>query len=128
MDAPEELRYTKRHIWVRADDDIAVLGFTEYLVEQVDEIISLDLPEEGEEFGAGDDIGTLETPETSIRLITPVSGIVEAVNEEIINDSESVFEDCYGEGWALRIRMEAPEEVYDLLTSSQYVQLISRKG
>ena len=81
MKVPEELSYTKEHEWVRATDNEATIGITDFAQSQLGDIIFLELPEIGDKVVAGESFGEIEAVKTVSELYSPVNGVVTSVNE-----------------------------------------------
>lgn len=114
---PEELGYTARHLWVRADGDTVVIGITDFARQQLGEILFVDLPDAGASFGNDEEFGTVESLKTVSPLHMPVAGEVAERNAALESDPLLVNRDCYGAGWMLRIR---PAERPTLLDAAGY--------
>lgn len=69
--------------------------------------------------------GAIEAVKTVADAFMPLSGTVEEVNEALEGDPQLVNKDPYGEGWMVKIKMTAPEEVETLLDAAAYGKLIS---
>ncbi|HMJ38935.1 MAG TPA: glycine cleavage system protein GcvH [Verrucomicrobiae bacterium] len=117
------MRFSAAHFWVRAEGDEAVLGLSDYLQDQMGEIIKLDLPDLGDVLRVGRRIGQVESEEASSPLEAPLSGEVLEVNAEAIENPDVINSDPYASGWLLRIRMENPEELDDLISEEEYAEL-----
>jgi glycine cleavage system H protein len=117
------MRFSAAHFWVRAEGDEAVLGLSDYLQDQMGEIIKLDLPDLGDVLRVGRRIGQVESEEASSPLEAPLSGEVLEVNAEAIESPDVINSDPYASGWLLRIRMENPEELDDLISEEEYAEL-----
>src|SRR5665647_204736 len=76
MDFPEELKYSKEHIWVRVENDSAVIGITDYAQEDLGMISGVELPDEGDEIEQDDSIGSIEAQKTVASIYAPFSGTV----------------------------------------------------
>ena len=124
MKVPEELSYTKEHEWIRATDNEATIGITDFAQSQLGDIIFLELPEIGDKVVAGESFGEIEAVKAVSELFAPVSGTVTAVNETLEEAPEKVNQDCYGEGWIIKVKPKNPVEKDNLLTSAQYSELI----
>lgn len=123
-----EIRFSRDHIWVRADDEIrATIGITDYLQEKLGEIYSLRLPEEGEEIIKEEAFSTVEARNGRRELIAPVSGEVIEVNYEALEVPEIINEDPLAEGWLLKIEMPSGLEFEDLLTEEEYEEYLSEE-
>jgi glycine cleavage system H protein len=121
-----EIRFSRDHIWVRADDDIrATLGVTDFLQEKLGEIYSLRLPEEGEEVIKEEPFSTVEAKHGRRELLAPISGEVIDVNYEALEVPEIVNEDPLSEGWLLKVEMPSGLEFDDLLSEDEYEEFLS---
>jgi len=117
------LRFSGAHFWVRAEGNEAVLGLSDYLQDQMGEITKLELPDLGDVLHAGRRIGHVESEEASSPLQAPLSGEVLEVNAEAIENPDLINSDPYASGWLLRIRMEDPQELEDLISEEEYAEL-----
>lgn len=117
---PEDLKYSKEHEWVRITGKIATVGVTDYAQEQLGEIVFVELPEEGEEFSKGDSVGVVESVKSVNDIFTPLSGRVVEQNDPLVDTPEQVNEDCYGEGWMVRLEITDPAEIKELMDAKQY--------
>jgi|UniRef100_A0A7C3SIN6 glycine cleavage system H protein len=123
-----EIRFSRDHIWVRAEDEIrATLGITDYLQEKLGEIYSLRLPEEGEEIIKDEAFSTVEARNGRRELVAPISGEVIEVNYEAIEVPEIVNEDPLSEGWLLKIEVPSGQEFDELMTEEEYEEFLSEE-
>ena len=117
------LRFSASHVWVRVEGEEAVIGLSDYLPDQLGEITSLDLPDNGDVIRATRRMGKVESEEASSPLEAPVSGEVVDVNPEALDNPDVVNSDPYGSGWLLRVRLEDPNELDDLIGEEEYAEL-----
>ncbi|WP_428560183.1 MAG: glycine cleavage system protein GcvH [Solidesulfovibrio sp. DCME] len=117
----KDLLYTKTHEWVRVEDEIAVIGITDFAQEQLGDITYVELPAVGDLLEAGQEMGSVESVKAASELYCPVSGEVIEVNEELEAAPEKINTDPFGEGWLLRLRLTA--EPADLLSPEEYEEL-----
>jgi len=117
------LRFSPAHFWVRAEGNEAVLGLSDYLQDQMGEITKLELPDLGDVLRAGLRIGQVDSEEASSPLEAPLSGEVLEVNAEALENPDLVNSDPYLTGWLLRIRLEDPEELEELISEEEYAEL-----
>src|SRR5262245_21017782 len=110
-----QLRFSGAHVWVRLEDDVAVLGLSDYLQDQMGEITSLDLPDMGDVLRARRRMGHVESDDASSPLEAPVSGEVVEVNPEVLENPDLVNAEPYGSGWLVKIRLEDSAELDDLI-------------
>lgn len=125
MDLPEELLYSKEHLWIRVEGDKAVVGISDYAQEDLGAITALELPEVGDELDQDDSFGTVEARKTVAELYAPVSGLVLEVNGEVVDSPEIVNDDPYDGGWLLVIELSDPEELKLLMSSADYLDQVS---
>jgi glycine cleavage system H protein len=100
-----------------------VLGLSDYLQDQMGEITSLDLPDLGDILRAKRRMGHVESEEASSPVEAPISGEVIEVNPEAIENPDVVNSEPYGSGWLLRVRIEDPSELDDLISEEEYAEL-----
>ena len=117
---PEDLHYSKDHEWVRVDGEEAIIGITDYAQNSLGDVVYVELPKAGDEFGASESFGSVESVKAVSEIFTPVSGAVSRINESLADEPEKVNSDPYGEGWMVRLRMANPGEVDSLLTAAEY--------
>lgn len=117
------LRFSGAHIWVRVDGSEAVLGLSDYLQDQMGEITKLDLPDLGDVLRAGRRMGHVESEEASSPLEAPLSGEVLEVNPEVLENPDLINLDAYASGWLLRMRIDDPRELEELINEEEYAEL-----
>ncbi|MEK6534088.1 MAG: glycine cleavage system protein GcvH [Thermodesulfobacteriota bacterium] len=125
---PDDLLYSREHVWVRVDGDIATIGITDHAQEKLGEILSLDLPEADSYVEWNEPFGTIETAKGVVELISPVSGVVISVNEDITDDIGIVNSDPHDTGWMIIVEMEDLEELDDLLDVSGYQEFVIQEA
>jgi glycine cleavage system H protein len=117
----KDLLYTKTHEWVRVEDEIAVVGITDFAQEQLGDITYVELPSVGDLVEAGQEMGSVESVKAASELYSPVSGEVIEVNDELEGAPEKVNSDPFGEGWFIRVRLSA--EPTGLLSPEEYEEI-----
>ena len=117
---PQELKYYKEHDWVRLEGEDAVLGITWFAQDALGEIVYADLPAVGDEVTAGKPYGELESVKAVSDVFAPLTGEVVEVNEALEDEPQRVNDDCYGDGWILRVRMTAPGQIGELMDADAY--------
>jgi glycine cleavage system H protein len=110
-------------VWVRVDGREAILGLSDYLQDQMGELTSLDLPDLGDVLRAKRRMGHVESEEASSPLEAPITGEVIEVNADALDNPDIVNGEPYGSGWLLRIRIEDPSELEDLISEEEYAEL-----
>ena len=123
---PENLLYTEEHEYVaRASDDEVIVGITDYAQGELSDIVFVELPEVGSSYAKMEPFGTIEAVKAVSELYSPVGGEVVAINEALQDDPAVVNRDPYGDGWMIRLRLNDPAEMDDLLAPERYKELIS---
>jgi len=118
-----QLRFSGAHVWVRVEGAEAVLGLSDYLQDQMGEITRLELPDLGDLLRAGRRMGHVESEESSSPLEAPLTGEVVEVNPEPLENPDLINLDPYSGGWLLRIRIEDPRELDELINEEEYAEL-----
>ena len=121
---PEDLRYHPEHDWARIEGAEATLGITWHAQDALGEIVHYEPPAVGDAIARGASYGEVESVKAVSDLISPLSGEVLAVNEEVVDAPELVNEDPYGDGWLVRIRLSDPGEAGALLDAAAYRALL----
>ena len=124
MNIPEDLIYTEEHEWVRVTEENAIVGITDFAQSQLGDIIFLELPDIDDKIIAGEPFGEIEAVKTVSELYAPVDGTVIEVNNNLEDFPEKVNQDCYGDGWIIKIKPENKIDKEDLLDHKQYSNII----
>ena len=123
MNIPEDLLYTKDHEWVQIDNDIAIVGITDYAQSELGDIIFVELPNENTSFNSGDSVGAIEAVKTVADIFIPLSGKITEVNRNLEVMPETINKDPYKSGWILKVRNFTKLDS-ELLSASEYKILI----
>ncbi|HQG84389.1 MAG TPA: glycine cleavage system protein GcvH, partial [Syntrophales bacterium] len=111
----EDLFYSREHTWVRVDGNIATIGISDYAQEQLGDIYSVELPEPDREVEQDEAFGSIESSKSVAELVSPVSGEVISVNEDIEDDTGVINSDPYGSGWLIMVELRDLDELNNLL-------------
>lgn len=125
MNIPANLKYTKDHEWIRVEGDHAFIGITDFAQGELGDIVYVEIETKGETLGKEEIFGTIEAVKTVSDLFMPVSGEIIEVNNAIESNPDSVNKDPYGTGWLIKIKMTNPEEMDQLLTETQYKEVVA---
>ena len=126
MKIPAELKYTEDHEWIRVEGETAIVGITDFAQGELGDVVFVEIETEGEELDKGETFGTIEAVKTVSDLFMPVSGEVNAVNEDLADEPELVNKDPYGKGWLIKIKLgsDSKKELDDLLSAEDYKKMI----
>ena len=123
---PKDNLYSKEHEWVRVEDDICVIGITEFAQHELGEVVFVELPEPEQTFDAHDEIGTIESVKAVAEIYTPVAGAVVEVNEAMVDEPAILNEDPHGEGWLVKIRFHASKDFDALMSHKEYEEYVGK--
>ena len=124
---PEDLLYSREHIWVRVDGDMATLGITDYAQECLGEILSIEFPEIDTYVERDEAFGSIESTKAVVDLIASVSGTIVSVNEDINDDIGNINSAPHDTGWLVVIEMDDMEQLDDLLDASGYHDFVMQQ-
>lgn len=111
--------YTKSHEYVRIEGLYAYVGITDYAQQQLGNVVYVDMPEVGDEVTAEEEFGAVESVKAASDLISPVSGTVEEINEDLEDNPELINEDAF-KNWIIKVKLSVKSELDNLLTPEQY--------
>ena len=124
MNIPVNLKYTKEHEWIRVEGEVAYVGITDYAQSELGEIVFVDVDSVGETIEQGAVFGSVEAVKTVSDLNMPATGEVLEFNEALNDQPELVNNDPYGEGWMVKITVNNPAELDNLLDAEGYKAII----
>lgn len=124
MNIPSNLRYTREHEWIRVEGNEAYVGITDYAQSELGEIVFVDVDCIGETIQQGEVFGSVEAVKTVSDLNMPVTGEVLEFNETLNDQPELVNNDPYGEGWMIKISVNDPAELDNLLDAEGYKAIL----
>jgi len=124
FDVPTDRRYLESHEWTTADDSSVRVGITDFAQDELGDVVFVELPAEGDEVAHAEEFGVVESIKAVSDLVSPVSGTVVAVNEELFDAPELVNEDPYGDGWMIEVEPSSEDEFDNLLTADEYRERI----
>jgi len=127
MEFPEELKYSKEHVWVRVEKGFAVIGITDFAQEELGIVSGVELPDDGDEVEQDDSIGSIEARKTVAELYAPFSGTVHSVNQEVQDNPGLVNDDPYDGGWLLEVSLDDPEELKGLMSADDYIDYVENR-
>ena len=127
MDFPEELKYSKEHVWVRIEGDSAVIGITDFAQEELGAISGVELPDEGDEVEQDDSVGSIEARKTVADIYAPFSGVVLSVNQEVLDTPTLLNDDPYDGGWLVEVALNDRDELKGLMTADDYAEYVENR-
>ncbi len=125
MNYPVDLKYSKSHEWIKYEDGVAIIGISDFAQDALGDVVFVNLPAVGDEVTAGESFGDVESVKAVSDLISPVSGVVLEVNEDLEDSPESLNEDPYG-AWIIKVENITEEE--ELLDAAAYEAHCAEEG
>ncbi|MBE6945039.1 MAG: glycine cleavage system protein GcvH [Ruminococcaceae bacterium] len=125
MNYPMDLKYSKSHEWVKVEGDITIIGISDFAQDALGDVVFVNLPQEGDNVTAGEPFGDVESVKAVSDLVCPVSGVVCAINEELMDSPEMLNSDPYG-AWIIKV--EAVTETEELLDAAAYEAFCAEEG
>lgn len=125
MNFPAELKYSKSHEWLKKEDGVSVIGISDFAQDALGDVVFVNLPEVGDDAAAGEAFGDVESVKAVSDLISPVSGTVCEVNEDLLDQPELLNEDPYGT-WIIKV--ENVTDTEELLDAAAYEAFCAEEG
>src|SRR3990172_8265802 len=127
MEYPEGLKFTKEHEWVLVEDQVAIIGLTEYAEQELGDVVYVELPEGGGEIVKDDPFGAVESVKAVSDIYAPVSGTVVEVNDTLPDSPETINDDPYGDGWLIKVEMSDAVDLKDLMSAEEYAEYVDQQ-
>ncbi|MDR2587935.1 MAG: glycine cleavage system protein GcvH [Spirochaetales bacterium] len=112
--------YHKSHEWARRDGDLIVVGISDYAQDSLGDIVFVELPAKGKSLKRDDAFGVVESVKAASDVYAPVSGVVEEVNEALVENPALVNSEPFGEGWFIKVRPSDAAEYDALMSAAAY--------
>jgi glycine cleavage system H protein len=125
---PEDCKYTKDHEWARLQGGKVRVGITDFAQQQLGDVVYIELPSKGDRVEGGKPFGVIESVKAVSDLVSPVTGVVDEVNTDLLQHPEWVNQDPYGKGWMILILPDNPSQWEELLDARAYESLLSEEG
>ena len=119
-----EKKYSKDHEWVSIENEIAIIGITDYAQESLGDIVFIELPKVGRLVNTGDQVGVVESVKAASDLFSPISGEIIEVNNELTNSPQLINSDPENSGWYMKIKLNDVEELKKLMNYDEYKETI----
>ena len=128
-DFPDDLYYTKEHVWVKADGNIVTIGLSQFGQDVAGDILYVEAPREGREISKNEAFMSMESGKWVGRVKAPISGKILESNSELEWESDLVNSDPYGTGWLTKIEVSDPGDLDTLMRadSPEFAALIAEE-
>lgn len=125
MKTPSDLLYSSKHVWIKIEGNIALIGITDYAQQQLGDVIYIDINSLGNQLKLDEIFGTVEAIKTVSDLFMPVDGKVLEMNLELENLPTLVNTDPYGKGWIIKVQIQNNALLDQLLNAEDYKKLLT---
>ena len=126
---PKNLLYNENDCWAKIDGKLATVGITDFLQNLMSDIVFVELPKIGDKIEQFDEAGSLESIKATLDLISPVSGVIEEVNNELSNTPDLANTDPYGKGWFLKAQLtDFESDKENLIGADDYLEVMKKKA
>ena len=124
MNIRSDLKYTKDHEWVKIENDILVIGITDFAQGELGDIVYVEVETLNENLKSEEVFGTVEAVKTVSDLFMPISGEIIEYNENLIENPELINSDPYNQGWIIKVKPSELKEVDSLINFDEYKKII----
>ena len=118
----EGLYYAESHEYVKVEGEFGYVGITDYAQHELGNVVYVDMPEVDDEVTAGEEFGAVESVKAASDLLSPVSGTVVEVNEDLKDQPEKINEDAFG-NWIIKVKLSDPSELDNLMDAKAYAEM-----
>ncbi|MEM6635052.1 MAG: glycine cleavage system protein GcvH [Pseudomonadota bacterium] len=118
------MKFTEDHEWLRAEEDLIVVGITEHASTQLGDVVFVELPEVETMVAKGDEIVVIESVKAASDIAAPMDGEIVEVNEALADNPGLVNEDPMGAGWFFKLKVEDTGALNAFLDEDAYKELI----
>ena len=118
----EGLYYADSQEYVKVEGEFGYVGITDYAQHELGNVVYVDMPEVDDEVTAGEEFGAVESVKAASDLLSPVSGTVVEVNEELEDQPEKINEDAFG-NWIIKVKLSDPSELDNLMDAKAYAEM-----
>lgn len=124
---PKKLQYTANHEWCLVEENIVTIGLTEVLTRKLGEIVFVELPAVGDDVLNDEPFADIESDKLVHKVYSPADGVIAEINGRLSDDPTPVREEPYGKGWLVKVRIDDPEQLEELLTYDEYRETMKRR-
>ncbi len=118
------IKFTDDHEWIRQENDLVVVGITDFAQQQLGEVVYIELPDIDREIEQGEEAAVIESVKAAGEIKSPVGGVVVEVNDTLTELPEKINEEPEGEGWIYKMKPNDPSELDGLMDMTAYQSLV----
>ncbi len=121
---PTGYYYTREHLWIKPEDNVIVVGVTDYGQKKLRDVVNVELPSIGQTIEEGEVLAVVESIKASVELHSPVTGKVIEVNTRLADSPELINEEPYEGGWIAKIELSEERGFEDFMEADEYSKYI----
>jgi glycine cleavage system H protein len=120
--------YSKDHVWVRREGDLARVGISAFAQEELGEVAFVELPEAGRRVAAGEAVCVIDSLKSTSEIYAPLTGTIIEGNAALLVEKQGVLvnQDPLGRGWLFTMRIARPSELHELMEEERYLAYVGR--
>ena len=125
---PEDLYYFiegKNTVWAKMEGSYIIVGITDVAQTMAGKVVKVRIKKKGMKIERGKPVSTMESGKWAGPVPSPVTGEILESNTEVEKSPVLVNQDPYGKGWLVKMKVNNPEEIKQLLTGSDAVAKMS---
>lgn len=120
----DDMKYTRKHEWIKMDGDVAVMGITDHAQSELGDITYVELPATEREIAKGEAIAVIESVKAASDVYAPVSGVIKEVNRKLEESPELLNSSPYDDGWICRMELKDNSELEGLMDGTEYEEFL----
>lgn len=115
-------KFSKDHEWIVVEDNqVAMIGITDYAQKQLGDIVFVDLPALGKKVLKGSEAAVVESVKAASEVYAPIDGEIILVNEKLTEDPALVNDKAESDGWFFKLKITDPSQLNDLMDEKAYI-------
>tara|TARA_Y100001935_G_scaffold98158_1_gene81556 strand:- start:324 stop:707 length:384 start_codon:yes stop_codon:yes gene_type:complete len=124
----KKFKFTKDHEWLNIQEDLSIVGITDYAQSQLGDIVFVEMPQVSTKIATSESFGAIEAVKTVADLFAPVSGEVIEINDNLDSNPDLVNSDPYDEGWIVKLKIDNNDEINELMNYDEYQEYILKES
>ena len=119
------MHFTTEHEWLLLEGSSATVGISDYAQAQLGDVVYVELPEIGQSFSLGDNVGVVESVKAVGEIYMPIAGTIEAINDRLADEPELVNAEPTAAGWLFKVTLDGPGDLGGLMDEPAYLEFIA---
>ena len=124
MEFRTDVKYTKSHEWLKDEGDFVTIGISDYAQDALGDLVFVNLPQEGDEVAVEEVFADVESVKAVSDIYSPVTGVVSAVNEELLDAPELINESAF-DAWFIKVKDVS--ETGELMSAEEYEAFVAEE-